>query len=302
MNDRLLRLCLRAYPRALRDSDGETLLDLARELVDAGSSPLREAAGLLGGGVRLRARLAAHELGEAPWREARALLALPLAAALLAVALAGAEHATRGLDWIGWSWALTLAGAIWALAGAATGRRGMVGAGALVLAGMFGLDSVRDLYGSGSRWAVPAGTSYVDLLVMWLPAAILLVVCASAVERRAAGAGRRMAWGAVPGVVLLILTSERTNAAEAILLFGGLAIAGTLVMLGLARRRHDPAQTLAGALVLAAATPPALWLSSGLLPEPSSFGAAAALPLVYFGLTTALVTCAVAGMARLAAR
>ena len=49
MKDRLLRLCLRAYPRERRRADGEAILDLARELA-ADNGALREgfALGLCG--------------------------------------------------------------------------------------------------------------------------------------------------------------------------------------------------------------------------------------------------------------
>ena len=55
--DRLLLNCLRAYPRARRERDGEVLLSLARELSAGGSSPWGEGAGLVRGGVAERLRL-----------------------------------------------------------------------------------------------------------------------------------------------------------------------------------------------------------------------------------------------------
>jgi hypothetical protein len=48
--------------------------------------------------------------------------------------VSGVQYATAGLAWMGWSWAVALAGAIAALGGAATGRRGLAALGALVLA------------------------------------------------------------------------------------------------------------------------------------------------------------------------
>jgi hypothetical protein len=303
VKDRLLRLCLRAYPPAVREHDGDALVDLASEAAEGGSSALREAVGLVAGGARARVRRASHELAAAPWHEARARLALPLAAALLAVTLFGAEQTTPGLAWIGWSWALALAGAGCALVGAATGRRGLTAAGAVVLTVMLGLDSVRDLHGAGSRLTALWSSSYVDVLVMWLPAGLLLLGCAGAVERRARpGALARVAWAALPAAVLVILSAERSsaNAAQWIVLFGGVALAAALVVLGLALRRRDPALTLTAALVLAAAAIPALWLGAALLPPPSSD--AIAVPIAYFAVTGTLMAGAVAGLARLASR
>src|SRR5215210_5792284 len=86
IRDRLLRLCSHSYPRAVRERDGEAIVDLAGELADAGSSPLREAAGLVLGGASVRLRGTIGGLAAAPWQEARARVALPLAAALFALA------------------------------------------------------------------------------------------------------------------------------------------------------------------------------------------------------------------------
>ncbi|CAN5517610.1 hypothetical protein BH20ACT18_BH20ACT18_06900 [soil metagenome] len=87
--DRLLLICLRAYPRTHRERDGEVLLSLAHELHAGGSSPWREGAGLVRGGVAERLRLRCRVLVGAPWRAALARLALPLAAVSLAVWVAG---------------------------------------------------------------------------------------------------------------------------------------------------------------------------------------------------------------------
>jgi hypothetical protein len=301
MSDRLLRICLRAYPRKARERDGEVLLDLARELVDGGSPALWQAAGLLRGGASARLLRAPGEPAKTPWLEARLRLALPLAAALLALGLVGVERSTDGLAWIGWSWAVALTGAAAAFAGAALGRRGLTAAGALMIVTMLGLDAVRDLYGAGSRWSVGASSFVVDVLVMWLPAALLLLACAGAVQRAPAQVAlRRMAWGVLPGVVLLLLSSERPSAAEGILIFGGFVAAAALVVVGVARRRADPATTLAAALVLAAVAPQALWLSAALLPPPDS--GTAALPILYLTLTGALAAAGIVGLARLARR
>ena len=54
MRERLLRLCLLAYPRARRARDGTVLRDLASEL-SARRGAAREAIGLIRGGLEARA-------------------------------------------------------------------------------------------------------------------------------------------------------------------------------------------------------------------------------------------------------
>jgi hypothetical protein len=300
VTDRLLRLCLRAYPREARERDGEVLLGLARDLVKGGSPPLRQAVGLLRGGAGSWLRHGKNELRELPWLEARSRLAVPLAAALLALVLVGAERSTGGLAWVGWSWAVALAVGSAALAGAALGRHVSAVTGATVVAAVLALDGLRDVYGQGSRWVVSAGTD-VDVLVMWLPAALLLVACAGAVDRPTARVGiRRIAWAAVPAAALLVLSSENVNAAESITVFGGLAAAAVLVAAGVLRRRRDPAAPLVAALVLAAAAPSVLWLIAGLLPAPDS--GAPALALGYFAAGGLVTAASVLLLARLSGR
>jgi hypothetical protein len=297
MTDKLLRMCLRAYPRGVRERDGEVLLDLARELVEGGSSPLRQAAGLVGGGAAARLRRRMAGASRLPWWEARSRLALPLAAALLALMLVGAERATDGVAWIGWSWVLGLAGSLAALAGAALGRRGITVLGALVVGSVLGLDAARDLYGAGSRWTIPAGTAEVDVLVMWIPAALLLAACAGAVRRVPAHEGAsRLLWATVPGIALVVLSAQQPNTAEAVVGLAGFAAAAALVAWGLLR--SDRPATLASALVLAAVAPSGLWLSAAWMPTSDAWGG---LPsLVYFAVAGALVAAATLSLARFA--
>ena len=57
MRDRVLRLCLRAYPTASRERDGRAIIDLASALSTRGPLAfIREASGVLKGGVRARGR------------------------------------------------------------------------------------------------------------------------------------------------------------------------------------------------------------------------------------------------------
>jgi hypothetical protein len=299
--DALLRLCSHTYPRAIRERDGEAIVDLARELADAGSSPLREAAGLLLGGTSVRLRATVSGLAAAPWHEARARLALPLAAALFALAAVWAGRSGVAQAWVGWSVVVTFAAAALTLAGAAGGHRWLTAAGAFAVTGMLGLDALRDQYGQ-SRYDSEVGSALVDVLVMWIPAGILMLVCAGAVRRVAPEAGvRRLAWALIPGAVLLVIASEPTRVvvADRIVLFGGFLAAAVLVALAVTRRRADPVLPLIAALMVAVAAGPALWLIASFLPPPES--GSPPLALVYFGaggLLTAGSVLLLAGLSR----
>lgn len=87
MSDRVLRLCLLAYPRELRGRDGEELLALAAELADDHGTT-REALGLLRGGWAERRRRAS--------RGRRAALALTAATAVTLGALTWSAAASPG--------------------------------------------------------------------------------------------------------------------------------------------------------------------------------------------------------------
>ncbi len=301
MRDALLRLCLRAYPRAVRERDADAILDLARELVEEGASPVREGVGLLASGTSLRLRSAGASLTGAPWRAARARLALPLAAALFAVAATWAGRSGLAHFWVGWSVFVTFAAAGLALAGAAAGHRWLTAAGALVATGMLGLDALRDHYGRGSRFHSEVGSALFDVLVMWIPAGLLLLVCAGALQRvPTERAIWRLAWGLVPGGVLLVLASEpaRVVIADRIVLFGGF-VAAVLVGLAMTRRPADPVLPLIAALILAVVAAPALWIVASFLPPPAS--GAPPMALAYFAagaLATAGAMVLLAGLSR----
>jgi hypothetical protein len=269
----LLRLCSHAYPRAVRERDGEALIDLAQELVEAGSSPLREAAGLAWGGASARLSGALRLLTGSPWHEARGRLALPLAAALFALAAVGAARAGMAQYWIGWSALVLFVAAAVAVAGAAAGHRWLTATGALAVTGMLGLDALRDVYGAGSRWNSEVGSALVDVLPIWLPAGLLLVACAGAVTRVPAHVGiRRLAWALVPGAALLAIAAEPTRVviADRVIVFGGFVAAAALVAAAIARRRTDAALPVVAGMVLAAVTPAATWFVAAFLPPPAA--------------------------------
>jgi hypothetical protein len=299
----LLRLCSHAYPRSAREQHGEALVDLAEELVEAGSHPWREAAGLVAGGSLARLRGVMGGVAAAPWHEARARLALPLAAALFALTATGAGGAGLMRFWVGWSVPVLLAAAAITLAGAATGRRWPAASGAALVTAMLALDAIRDVYGSGSRWQAELGSAVIDVLVMWLPAGLLMVLCAGALSRvPAREAIRRLAWGVAPGALLFVVASRPAGVipADRVILLGGFVAAALLVVLAIARRRTDRALPLVAALVLAAVSAPALWLVASFLPPPPS--GAPQLALGYFALGGLLAATAVVSLARVGSR
>jgi hypothetical protein len=300
--DALLSLCARAYPKAARERDGDALLDLASELAEDRSSTLREAAGLVRSGASARIRGLAGRIALVPLRAARERLALPLAAALFALAAVGAARAGLAQGWVGWSVVVLLGAAGLTIAGAAAGHRWLTAAGAFAVSGMLGLDALRDTYGAGSRWGSEVGSALVDVLVMWLPAGLLMLLCAGAVRRVPASVGiSRVAWAVLPGTALLVLASEPTRLviAERIVLFGGFAAAVILVVLAFVRRRTDPVLPLVAALVLAAVAGPALWLVAIFLPPPA--GGTPPVGLAYFAAGGVMTAAAVAALARISA-
>jgi hypothetical protein len=146
---RLLRCALLAYPRVRRERDGAVLLDCAAELAAAGSSPAREAVGLVAGGIAARAGVARAELRAAPWRAAGVRLALPLACANLALWCTGAAH-LHGMSLGRWWTGVLLASAA-AFLGAVARRRGVALLGWAALAALVGhalLTADYDTHGS----------------------------------------------------------------------------------------------------------------------------------------------------------
>jgi peptidoglycan/LPS O-acetylase OafA/YrhL len=121
------------FPKARR-SDAHVVRDCAREAVDAtGLRALpRESLSLATAGMRTRIGLAATELWHAPWRDALAVLALPLAAAILLVWTFG--FIPRYDHWpLGEGWAMLLGGSLLAVIGAALQRRWLTAAGAIAV-------------------------------------------------------------------------------------------------------------------------------------------------------------------------
>ncbi len=133
VSDTLTGLATLTFPRARR-GDARVVRDCAREAVDAaGLRALpRESLSLANAGMRTRIGLAATELWHAPWRDALAVLVLPLAAAILLVWTFG--FIPRYDHWpLGEGWVLLLGGSLIAVIGAALERRWVTAAGAIAV-------------------------------------------------------------------------------------------------------------------------------------------------------------------------
>jgi hypothetical protein len=275
--ERLLRICLIAYPRTRRRTDGQELLGTALELAGGGSSGLREARGLLIGGLMARVSTFTHRVRSAPWRGGLQTLALPLAAVGLAIWTAGSQHIADN-ESHGW-WTLVLAGSAVALVGAATGSRILALPGALVA--LAPVLAHPDLVGSSVDTHYSSSTGHVslDVAAAWIPGAILLAVCCAALPTRPkvtpAQAVARLALAAMPAAILLWVAREVPSKAQADaptgdrLLFAGIAIAvcvALAIALSAAISGRDAKRGLAATIALAVVLPEAIWLMPVYLP------------------------------------
>jgi hypothetical protein len=210
LTDEGTALAARAFPPS-RQSDARAVRDCAREAIDDGGLRHlpRECVSLVSAGLRVRTRVAGRELWTAPWRDALAVLTLPLAAALLVVWIFG--FIPRYDHWpLGEGWALLLSGSIGAVVGAAFGSRGLTAAGALVLfvaaaSPYIGLASppalVHSSFFDGGAGAVDFdATSLVPTLLLFA-GALSLPPAPSRSARLVAG---RLVLGLGPGIVALI--------------------------------------------------------------------------------------------------
>ena len=128
--DALTAIAVRAYPRS-RSTDARVVRDCAREAIAADGlrALARESVSLVAAGLRARVRVAALELGHAPWRAALGALTLPLATALLLVWTFG--FVPRYDHWpLGEGWELLLGGSLCAVMGAALRSRWLTAGGA----------------------------------------------------------------------------------------------------------------------------------------------------------------------------
>jgi hypothetical protein len=237
LSDSLTALAARSFPAA-RASDALAVRDCARDAIDAGGLRVltRECMSLVSAGLRVRAGLARRELRTAPWREALAVLTLPLASALLVVWVFG--FVPRYDHWpLGEGWALLLSGSVAAVVGAALMSRWLTAAGAVVLF----VAAASPYIG----WASPPALSHpsffdggagaVDFGATSLVPALLLFAGALSLPRARLRSARliagRLALGLGPGIVALVVllpapTPEPTYGAYAVPGVGNTVVPG----------------------------------------------------------------------------
>jgi len=290
----LTGLAASTFPKARRD-DARVVRDCAREAVDAaGLRALpREWLSLATAGIRTRIGLAATELRHAPWRDALAVLTLPLASALLLVWTFG--FISRYDHWPpGEGWPLLLGGSLVAVVGAALQRGRLAAAGAFAVfataaSPYLGLGTGTDLSGTPSfyhGWGVDIGVA--SLLPTLLLVVAGLAMPRGGIELRAARS--RLAAGFAPAVIAAVYLfpgpsreptitwtymspGERPelslgpaypmpwlSESKPLLRILGLALA-VAVVLTWRRARTHPAPALAGGLVLLSVAYPLTWVA-----------------------------------------
>jgi hypothetical protein len=296
MRDRILRLFLHAYPAASRVRDGRAIIDLARELSAKNKLTfLWEAGGMLVGGVAARFKLVGRDFTGAPWRAARERLALPLAVAMLCLFLPFGVSAMSSLAhgqglWLSWWSILGLLGAVFAVFGSASGRRLMVFLASALMLGLLAFDAFDQVSGNSGRWWGDAFVVELNILAMWLPAPVLLLICAGAVGRtglrRKKAALRWMVYAPVAtcAAVIVVLSSVLddiwgwSSPLGGLLIWVPLALIVATIVQGVIRR--DYVLKTGAALLVVAVSLPLLWLSAGVIREPYVDGQY--LPFAYY--------------------
>lgn len=320
MRDRVLRLCLHAYPEPARDRDGRAIIDLAREACCRSRLGfLREAAGMLVGGAKARCALVRHDITAAPWGAALEHSALPLAVALfcLFVGYASAvrppiSHVTEVVTVVGgvadvqtgsfirvdWWGILGLIGGVGAAFGAASSRRFVTVVGTLLLLGLLVFDAFDQLSGQSARWWGDVYIGELNVLAMWLPVPLLLLVSAGAVGRTALRRGRTtLVWMLGVPVAVTIVVSNVVKHAVLESGLGASPLGGVfiwtpvLLVVALIARgviQKDAVAKTAGGLLVVAGSVPFMWLLAFLVREPPVPGQY--LPFVYY-LPGLIVAC-----------
>jgi hypothetical protein len=294
LSDTLTGLASVTFPRARR-RDAHVVRDCAREAVDAGGLRAlpRECLALVGAGLRTRIGLAATDLWHAPWRDALAVLALPLASAILLVWTFG--FIPRYDHWpLGEGWVLLLGGSLVAVVGAALRHRWltMVGAIAVFVA------AASPHVGLGTEMALAQTPSFyqggygVDIGAASLLPTVLLVASALSLPRGRRWPTRvvlaRLAAGVAPAIAAAIYLLPAPSGdpvytevyygpsgpwelvlgppypmpwiwpSRTLLAVLGLALA-VAVLVTWGRARRQPAWALASGLALASVAYPLVW-------------------------------------------
>jgi hypothetical protein len=249
---------------------------------------------MLLGGVRAHGRLLRLDLTSAPWRAARERLALPLAVGLLCVVVAFL-FTVRGLDlgrMLGWWALLVLVAAIGAVGGAAFGRRYLTITASFVILVLVVLDALSLLANNNrEQWSVNIGTGglvgNVGGFAMWLPVALLLVICAGAVGSAGRVRGNNLLWMiCLPVVASALVAARWQSLLGALLIYAPLALVASTAIWGAMRK--NPVTRAAASLLVAASCFPTLWLLAFVIPYPSALEPF--FPLLYFGCG-AVVAC-----------
>jgi hypothetical protein len=234
---------------------------------------LRKAGGLLSGGVRERGKLLRLDITGAPWRAARERLALPLAVAILCFFVAFAFPSR--LHWVGWWSFLALLGAAAAVFGTASGRRITTVVASLLVLSLLVYDAFRELSTHYSRWTGDVVIGEVNILAMWLPVALLLLICAGAVGRTGMAWRRGVIWTVCAPVAVSILLamlvrtywqSEYGNPLGAVFIYTPLVLVVVAAIHGVMRR--NAVTRTAAALLVVASCIPVFWLLAMVVPEP----------------------------------
>ena len=281
---RRLRVALHAYPRRVRKAEGDVLLDLAQDLADGPSSVNREAAGLVRGGLVVRA----GALARAPWDGALERLAVPLAVAFTALVWGRAAQALSSTfpDWPGWSWIVTLLAPLLTLAGLLAGRRTLAAAGALLLV-VLGVAqgnsrpvTTANWFSGIFEWDVQGGFTHgygVAALGCAIPGGLVLLAAAARLPH-APGRWRwsvATAWAAAASLGVFLVGGQQVTLAglhldgvTLSLLAYGAAVAGFAAVVAGRRGVRAPAASLAALLALATTAPVLALYGLSALPVP----------------------------------
>jgi hypothetical protein len=289
VNRRMLRIALRAYPARRRRRDGEVLLDTSAELIDGGeSTALREALGLLGGGIGARIEGGRAIAVTGPWQQCLARLAVPVAAIVLA--LWAVAYVT--LAGMGRFYPVILAAAALAFAGAVARSRPMAVTGWLAVGTLVAYAIVyAELHQqTGSRFATGAFDLSVDMAAAFLPLTVLGFTTAWFVG--GTPRVRDLLWIA-PAVSLAALQIASDPGQETPWVHVALVLSLFVAPFAALAMWRGPTGSGSAALLAAAATPEAAWLMTAL--QPGTTAAA-------FATMLGSVAASVVGVALLACR
>jgi hypothetical protein len=209
LTDTVTALAAQTFPPSRR-ADGRVVRDIARDAIDAAGlrAMARETISLGFAGLRVRYGVSVEDVRRAPWRPALAVLALPLAAALLCVWTFG--FVPRYDHWpLGEGWALLLGGSLLAVTGAALRARWPIVLGAAAVFVAAGAPYVG--YGTEAALADTPSFFYasgVDLGAASLLPALLLIGAGLSlprgVERGLRSVLDRLVLGLLPAAVALV--------------------------------------------------------------------------------------------------